>query len=94
MKSFYKIENNWVIIKIWVQPNASKTQIVGEYRDRLKIALQSPPVEGAANRELIKFFQKRFKIPKSQIQLKGEKSRQKEVVVPFNSKLVEFLSTF
>ncbi|MRJ06717.1 MAG: hypothetical protein C6I01_04275 [Epsilonproteobacteria bacterium] len=89
--SWYKISDNYALLKIWVQPNASRTKILGEYNGYLKVALQVPPLEGRANGELIKLFSKKFKIPKSQIQLKGEKSRKKELTLPLTPQLKEFL---
>ncbi len=37
-----------------VVPRASKSEIVGEHDGALKIRIASPPVDGAANAELIK----------------------------------------
>ena len=91
MEKFYKVEGDKIFLKVRVQPNASKTKIVGLYQGSLKIAVQAPPVEGAANKELIKFFNKKFKIPKTQIELKGEKSRNKELTLPATPPLLKFL---
>jgi hypothetical protein len=91
VEEFYKVEGDKIFLKVRVQPNASKTKIVGLYQGSLKIAVQAPPVEGAANKELIKFFNKRFKIPKTQIELKGEKSRNKELTLPATPPLLKFL---
>jgi uncharacterized protein (TIGR00251 family) len=91
VEKFYKVEGDKIFLKVRVQPNASKTKIVGLYQGSLKIAVQAPPVEGAANKELIKFFNKKFKIPKTQIELKGEKSRNKELTLPATPPLLKFL---
>lgn len=45
--------------KIHVQPNAKKTEAAGYYYENiLKIRISSPPVDGAANKEVIKFISK------------------------------------
>jgi len=92
---FYEIKNNEVIINIKAQPNSSKNKIAGIYdEDKLKINIKAPAVEGAANKELIKFLSKEFKIPKSEIILKGETSKRKQVILPLNDKLKAFLDSF
>lgn len=88
---FYEIKNDLVYLKIKAQPNSSKNKIAGVYGDAIKINIKAPAVEGAANKELIKFLSKEFKIPKSSIQIKGETSKQKVVILPLNERLKEFL---
>jgi len=91
---FYQIKDNKVIINIKAQPNSSKNKIAGIYdEDKLKINIKAPAVEGAANKELIKFLSKEFKIPKSEIAIKGETSKRKQVILPLNEKLKEFLES-
>lgn len=65
-------------LSIKIISNSSKNQIVEKRDDFLKIKIKAPAEKGRANRELIKFLAKEFKIKKSQIEIiKGEKSRQK-----------------
>ena len=40
---------------VWVQPRASRTEVAGMRGDAVKIRLAAPPVDGAANEELIRF---------------------------------------
>ncbi len=92
--SFYEIKDDKAVINIKAQPNSSKNKIAGIYdEDKLKINIKAPAVEGAANKELIKFLSKMFKIPKSYIEIKGETSKRKQVVLPVNEKLKEFLQS-
>lgn len=75
-------DNEGVILPVWIQPRASKDEIVGEYNGALKIKLTSPPVEGGANRRCIEFLSKRFKIAKSHLEIiKGEKSKDKLIKI-------------
>lgn len=68
-----------ILIKIYVQPNASRTQFVGVHGEAIKLKINEPPVEGAANKGCLKFLSKFFSISKSKIVLiSGEKSRNKE----------------
>jgi uncharacterized protein (TIGR00251 family) len=69
-----------VRVTVRVQPRASRTEIAGELGDALKIRLCAPPVEGAANRELVAFLSKRVGRPKSAISIeRGERGRLKIV---------------
>ena len=87
----YEIKNDKIILNIKAQPNSSKNKIAGVYGDAIKINIKAPAVEGAANKELIKFLSKTFKVAKSEIELKGETSKQKKVILPLNERVKEFL---
>lgn len=71
-----------VILAVRVQPGAKKTAILGIYgagaAAQLKIAVQSPPVDGRANEALIAFLAEFFSIPKSAVDIvSGALSRSK-----------------
>jgi uncharacterized protein (TIGR00251 family) len=53
--------SGFVRISLHVQPNARKTEAVGEHGDALKLKVQAPPVDGAANDAICRFFAKEFK---------------------------------
>jgi len=65
---------------VHVVPRASKSEIIGEHNGALKIRLAAPPVEGAANRELIRVLAKILKLPQNAVAIiSGESSRRKVV---------------
>lgn len=67
-------------MKLKISPNASKCEIVKTDTD-IKIKLTAQPIEGKANKCLIEFLSKTFKIPKSNIEiLKGETGREKTLL--------------
>lgn len=67
-----------VTLKIRVQPKASRSEIVGVVEGILRVRLTAPPVEGAANKECIRFLSKKLGIAKSKIEIvSGERSREK-----------------
>jgi len=71
-----------VIFTVRVVPRSSTTEIVGEYDGAIKIKLKSPPVDGAANEELIRFISKLLAIPRSNIEIiSGQASRTKRIQV-------------
>jgi uncharacterized protein (TIGR00251 family) len=70
-------------LKIRATPKASKSQIMGLHGTppRLRIRIAAPPVDGAANEELLNFLRKVLQVSKSQLSLeKGEASKDKEVL--------------
>lgn len=50
-----------------VQPRATKSAVVGEMEGALKLKLAAPPVDGAANEELIRFLAKLFAVPRRSV---------------------------
>ncbi len=71
-----------VELRIYCQPRASKTEIVGIHGDALKVRLAAPPVEGAANLELCQFLARSFEVSRQDVRiLSGKGSRQKRVLI-------------
>ncbi len=78
---FLKGTEDGTLILIYVQPKAKKNEIEGvdEWRGRLKVKVKAPPVEGKANREVVKFFSKLFN---AEVEIvKGQTSREKDLLV-------------
>ncbi len=92
---FYEIDNEKVRLRIKAQPNASKSEFCEIYgEEAIKIRIKAPAVEGAANKELIKFLSKSFKVPKSDIIFKtGQNSKIKILEFPLNEKFEAWLKT-
>jgi len=71
-----------IIFKIYLQPKSSKNEIVGPYRDGIKVKVTAPPTEGKANNVLIRFLAKELSISPSRIEiLKGLHSREKTLKI-------------
>lgn len=69
-----------LLLRLYLQPKASRDQFVGQHGDELKIAITAPPVDGKANAHLVKFLSKQFKVAKSAIRVeKGLQNRHKLV---------------
>jgi uncharacterized protein len=65
-------------IDIYVQPRASVTAIAGLHDGCIKIRLAAPPVDGAANAELVEFVADRLGIARQRVRLiAGHGSRRK-----------------
>lgn len=77
---YIKEEKNAVIIKIKVQPRASKNELAGIMDDSLRVRLTAPPVDGEANEACLKFLAAVFKIPRNRVELvSGHTGRNKMV---------------
>ena len=74
--------NGRVRFAVRVQPRASKTEIAGIHGDALKVRLSAPPVDGAANDELVNFLAGIFAVARRDVMiLAGESSRSKVVEI-------------
>lgn len=71
-----------VEFSVRVVPRASKTEIAGEIGGVVKVRVASPPVDGAANEELVKFLAKKLGVSRSDVGLiSGTASRTKTIRV-------------
>jgi uncharacterized protein len=71
-----------VLIDVRVIPRARRSEIAGTRADALQVRLAAPPVDGAANAELIELLAAELKVPKRSVSIvAGETSRQKRVKV-------------
>jgi len=93
---FYNIDNNRINMRIKAQPAASKNEFCEIYgEDSIKIRIKAPAVDGAANKELIKFLSKSFKVSKSDIIFKsGKQSKIKIVQFPLTEKFNEWIKQY
>jgi uncharacterized protein (TIGR00251 family) len=71
-----------VILQVYVQPRASRTELAGRHGDALKIRINAPPVDGAANAELVRFLAERLALPRSAVRIvTGGSTRRKRVEI-------------
>jgi len=66
--------------KVRVVPRASRSEIVGEHDGALRVRIAAPPVDGAANEELLRTLARAFKLPSSAFEIiAGHTGRLKTV---------------
>jgi len=71
-----------LVLRLYIQPKASRDAIVGLHGDEVKVAITAPPVDGQANAHLVKYLAKQFRVAKSQVVIKkGELGRHKQVKI-------------
>jgi len=81
--------------QVRVVPRASRNEVVGEHDGALRVRIAAPPVEGAANRELIRTLARYFDVPVRAVEIRsGQTSKLKQVRVSGGSsaKLTNIMS--
>jgi uncharacterized protein (TIGR00251 family) len=70
------------ILTVRVVPRSSKNRIDGVVDGALRVRLAAPPVDGAANAELIELLAEICGVPKSRVSiLSGERAKQKRLLL-------------
>lgn len=72
--------NEGILVNLRISPNAKKNEIIKD-GDIIKVKITALPIDGKANKALVEFLAKNFKIPKTSIEiLKGETSKEKTIL--------------
>lgn len=65
-----------------IVPRARVTAVAGSHGDAVKIRVAAPPVDGAANAELVRFLSAHLKVPAARVTIvSGAAGRRKTVAV-------------
>jgi len=71
-----------LVLRLYIQPKASRDCIIGLHGDELKVAITAPPIDGKANAHLVKYLAKQFRVAKGQVMVeKGELGRHKQIKI-------------
>lgn len=71
-----------VSFKVKVQPRASRNQLSGRIGDAIKIRITAPPVDGEANKKVVEFLARLFKVRENDVMIiSGLSSRTKIVEI-------------
>lgn len=71
--------DDW-LLDCQLQPRAKRDEIAGEHGGALKVRVQAPPVDGAANKALVALLAKEFGVSKARVVVeKGATGRRKRV---------------
>jgi hypothetical protein len=71
-----------LVLRLYIQPKASRDSIIGLHGDELKVAITAPPIDGKANAHLVKYLAKQFRVAKGQVLVeKGELGRHKQIKI-------------
>ena len=78
--AFLREQGGEVTVAVRVQPRASKTELGPSLGAELKVRIAAPPVDDAANDELLRFLARLLGCPRGQVRLaRGRTSRSKVV---------------
>jgi uncharacterized protein (TIGR00251 family) len=78
----HQIRDGRLVFRVQVAPRSSRSEIVGEHNGALRVRVAAPPVDGAANEELIHVLAKTFKVSRSAVTiLSGHSGRLKQVSI-------------
>jgi uncharacterized protein (TIGR00251 family) len=78
----YSEKDGSVTFQVYVVPRASRSEIAGEHNGALRVRLAAPPVDGAANRELIAVLAKALHVSRSSVEITaGHAAKIKRVTV-------------
>ena len=65
----YTESDDGIIFKVQVVPRASRSEIVGEHNGALRVRIAAPPVDGAANEELVRLLARALRVPRSAVEI-------------------------
>ena len=78
----YSIRENRIVFNVKVIPRASRSEIAGEQKGALRVKIAAPPVDGAANEELLRVLAKHFRIRSGAVRiLAGQNGRIKRISI-------------
>jgi uncharacterized protein len=77
---YLTVQPGFVLLSLKVQPRSSKNAIAGPLGQELRVTLTSPPVDNAANQDLVRFLADQLNCPRNRIEIvRGQHSRHKQV---------------
>lgn len=69
-----------VTFSVKVVPRASRSEIAGEIGGAVRVRVASPPVDGAANDELIRLIAKRLSVARSAVEIVSSAASKSKLV--------------
>lgn len=76
----HSLRNGQVVFKVQVVPRSSRSEVVGEHNGALRVRIAAPPVDGAANEELIRILAKTFDVSRGALKiLSGHSGTLKQI---------------
>jgi hypothetical protein len=69
-----------VLVHLHVSPRASRTKVAGLHGGRVKLAVAAPPVDGAANKEIVGFLARALSVGRDAVTLTAGASGKRKTV--------------
>jgi uncharacterized protein (TIGR00251 family) len=67
----YSAKDGILTFQVRVVPRASRSEIVGEHDGALRVRIAAPPVDGAANEELVRLLARKLGVSHNAIMITG-----------------------
>jgi hypothetical protein len=67
-------------VALHIVPRARATAVAGPHGDAVKIRVAAPPVDGAANAELVRFLAAQLNVPTARVTIVGGASGRRKTV--------------
>lgn len=81
-----------LILRVRVQTRASKDEFAEKMPDRYRVRITAAPVDGKANKHLLRFVAKTFAVPPNHVKLiNGQTSRNKTLRIQMPCRLPDWL---
>lgn len=80
MPAWLRASDGAVTLDLAIQPRASRSRVVGEHGDRLKVQIAAPPVDGEANAALIELLADVLDVPRRQIEIAAGATGKRKTV--------------
>ncbi len=68
------------LIRVKVIPRSSRTEILGKEKDVYRVKITAPPVEGKANKGLIKLLSERLGVPRENVEIVSGKTSKLKMI--------------
>lgn len=77
-----KSESGYIVLRIFLQPNAKKTECIGIHGNALRIRIMEPAIDNKANNALLLFISEYCGLKKNTVHLlSGETNRIKTIAL-------------
>ena len=73
-------KDGYLTFSVRVVPRASRSEVVGEHNGALRVRIAAPPVDGAANEELVRLLSRTLRVSRSAIEIKSGLTAKLKVV--------------
>lgn len=74
-------KNGQICINVHAKPGSQETSIMDIQQDGVSVRISAPPIDGEANKELLKFMSRLLGLKSGDIDLEGSKSRKKMLII-------------
>jgi len=89
---FFQWQDDDLVLNVRVQPRAASDGFAETLGDRIKLRITAAPVDGKANKHLIAFIAKTFRVAKTDVSIiSGETGRNKCIKVHQPARLPDII---